>query len=64
MAKHMMSLAQAAAALGITRQTVRRRIVRGDMRAIRVGRAWAVTPAEVARQRTIAYRPGRKGRGG
>lgn len=41
------SIAEAAARLGIHRQTLRAAIGRGDLRAVRVGRRWLVPVAAI-----------------
>ncbi len=42
-----LSITQAAARLGIHRQTLRAAIERGDVRAIRIGRRWLVPVAAI-----------------
>jgi excisionase family DNA binding protein len=46
-----MTLAQAAAALGLDASTLRRQIARGSLRARKVGPVWTVTRPEVERYR-------------
>ena len=46
-----MTLAEAAASLGVTAATLRQQIAAGSLRARKVGRDWHVTPAEVERYR-------------
>ena len=41
------SIAEAAARLGIHRQTLRAAIERGDLRAVRIGRRWLVPVAAI-----------------
>ena len=41
------SIAEAAARLGIHRQTLRAAIERGDVRAVRVGRRWLIPIAAI-----------------
>ena len=41
------SIAEAAARLGIHRQTLRAAIERGDLRAVRVGRRWLIPIAAI-----------------
>jgi len=47
------SVAEAAAALGISARAVTKRIAAGHMAAERVGRDWVITRAEVERQRGL-----------
>jgi excisionase family DNA binding protein len=44
---HVLTIAEAAARLGIHRQTLRAAIERGDIRAIRVGRRWLIPVAAI-----------------
>lgn len=60
-----MTLAEAAASLGVTAGNLRHQIAHGRLKATRHGRDWWVTPAEVARyQRESRGRPGRRPRAG
>lgn len=43
----VLSIAEAAARLGIHRQTLRAAIERGDLRAVRIGRRWLVPIAAI-----------------
>jgi excisionase family DNA binding protein len=47
--KAMLTVPEAARALGLTTQTIRTRIARGHMTAVKYGRDWLLTPAEVER---------------
>jgi excisionase family DNA binding protein len=56
----MMTLAEAAALLGVTAATLRQQIANGRLRARRLGPLWTVTPKEVERyRRESTGRPGR-----
>ena len=46
-----MTLAKAAAILGVHPDTLRRQVHRGKLTAKKVGRDWTVTPREVERYR-------------
>ena len=55
-----MTIPEAAAALGLSPITLRRQIGLGSLHAIRHGRDWWVTPAEIERYRAVSLgRPGR-----
>ena len=58
------SVNEAAAALGMSRQGIQRRISRGDMRAVRIGaRVWVIPPDEVERWKQLGrQKPGPKPR--
>lgn len=43
----VLTIAEAAARLGIHRQTLRAAIERGDLRAVRVGRRWLIPVAAI-----------------
>ncbi len=45
--RQTLSIADAAARLGVHRQTLRAAIERGDVRAVRVGRRWLVPVAAI-----------------
>lgn len=55
-----MTLNEAAAALGLSAETLRVQVNRGKLRAKKVGPVWTVTPGEVERYRRESL--GRKGR--
>ena len=56
-----MTLAEAAASLGVTAGTLRHQIAQGRLKAARRGRDWWVTPGEVERYRRESRgRPGRR----
>ena len=60
----LMTIAEVASALGMDESTVRRRIRRGDMQAVRAGaRVWLIPREEVDRWRVIGrLKPGPKPR--
>ena len=45
--RQVLTIAEAAARLGIHRQTLRAAIERGDLRAVRVGRRWLIPLAAI-----------------
>lgn len=56
-----MTLAEAAAALGVTAASLRHQIANGSLKATKRGRDWWVTRAEVERyRRDNLGRPGRR----
>jgi excisionase family DNA binding protein len=56
-----MTLAEAAALLGVTAATLRQQIANGRLRARRLGPLWTVTPKEVERyRRESSGKPGRR----
>jgi excisionase family DNA binding protein len=56
-----MTLTQAATTLGVTAGSLRHQIASGSLRAMKVGRDWHVTKAEVERYRRDSLgRPGRR----
>lgn len=56
----MLTLAQAAALLGLSPSTLRNQVKAGRLRARMVGKTWTVTEREVERYRTASLgRPGR-----
>jgi len=52
-----MTLAEAAAVLGLSPDTLRWQVRKGKLRARKVGPIWTVTPGEVARYRAEHQRP-------
>ena len=57
----MLTLTQAAAALGVSAATLRQQIGNGRLRARKIGPVWTVTQREVERYRTASLgRPGRR----
>lgn len=52
-----MTLAEAAAVLGVTAATLRQQIANGKLRARKVGRDWSVSRREVERYRAEHRRP-------
>lgn len=57
----MMSLAQAAAKLGLSPGTLRNQALSGKLRAFKVGRDWLVTDEELERYRGESLgKPGRR----
>lgn len=56
-----MTLAEAAAYLGLSPDTLRSQVRYGRLKARKVGRDWHTTPAEVERyRREVLGRPGRR----
>ena len=51
-----MTLAEAAALLGVTAATLRQQIANGKLKATKRGRDWWVTPREVERYRATSKR--------
>lgn len=58
-----MTLAEAAALLGLSPATLRGQVRRGALKATKRGRDWHVTPAEVARYRRESLGTRRRGSG-
>lgn len=63
----MMTLSQAAAALGVTAATLRQQVAAGRLRAEKLGPLWTVTERDVERYRRDSLgqpgAPRKKGRG-
>jgi excisionase family DNA binding protein len=56
----MLTLAEAAARLGLSASTLRWQITNGKLKAVKVGPVWTVSERELARyQRDSAGQPGR-----
>jgi excisionase family DNA binding protein len=51
------TLREAAEALGVQHDTLRRQVRLGKLRARKIGRDWQVTPKEVERYRRESRRP-------
>lgn len=57
MVEKMVSLAEAAEIVGVHPVTLRRLIKKGELRAVRVGRQWRVSPADLAPQYQTVEKP-------
>ena len=55
-----MTLAEAAALLGVTAATLRQQIANGKLRGAKRGRDWHVTPREIERYRQTSRRAPRE----
>jgi excisionase family DNA binding protein len=63
-ARDFLTLAEAAARLGLSASTLRNQVHNGRLRAELIGKTWIVTEAEVERyERESLGRPGRRARG-